>query len=467
MSAVRLGTGTAAVPDNPLIIAGAQGGVNFNDAPENLKTIRCEVKVTVKDYDEGHSTTTILNNSNFEKFINEPRPSFSKVRWINIQGVDFEVMRALTLRYGLHPLAIEDVFHTPARIKADFYDDHIFTTMLLVNRPHHPINHNRLHIPRPVTKSNWHHQNGDNEHEAQDRFDHYRRLRHRKTMHEWLQRDQLDVVMDLETEIEQANFFLLQDTVISIFSHEGTELTEPISKRIDQEGTMIRELEDPSYILYSLVDGVVDHYLILTDMYNGVIDHLEEKIMKQPKAVYTKTLHLVAKEVRAFKRLLDPTNTLITALKASREELDDQGRQWHRVSVSKTTRIYLSDVHDHMTSVLENLEGLRDEANDLIQYIFNVTSNSTNESMKVLAIFSVFFLPVTFLAGVYGMNFEYFPEVKGAMAIPEGMGLFGNFMYFWVWVGVSIVLSTAFLYISRVLKPTKLPKFMRRDRKMQ
>ncbi|KAI8804922.1 hypothetical protein BJ742DRAFT_822037 [Cladochytrium replicatum] len=504
--------------EHQLVVAGEQGGVNFNDPPTNLLAIRCDVVVTVVDYSEGHCKTTTLNNEGIENFLKLPRPEFSKARWINVQGVDFEVMRVLAQRFKLHPLAIEDIFHTPARTKADFYDDHLFATMILVNkakrlhrtRTSAGFHHHHNTVPRPGAKSNWHKRDSHamttpkiSTTESHDpMYDNragasglggliaeddcamerkasvagsiaqvaplrYRRLRHRSTMHEWLQQDQLSIIQDLEIEIEQANFFLLQDnTVISIFSHEGIELTDPIHTRIKQTGTMIRELEDVSYVLYTLVDGVVDHYLVLADMYNSVIDRLEEKIMKQPKAVYTKTLHLLAKEVRAFKRLLDPTNALISALRASTDELDPHGRLKHRVALSKTSRVYLSDVHDHINSVLENLEGLRDEANDLIGFIFNVTSHSTNESMKLLAIFSVFFLPVTFLAGVYGMNFEYFPEVKGTKAeVPDGVGLLGSFWWFWIWVGVSLILSTGFLYLSRIWNPYASVRALRHNKR--
>ncbi|KAJ3035466.1 hypothetical protein HDV00_003715, partial [Rhizophlyctis rosea] len=220
--------------------------------------------------------------------------------------------------------------------------------------------------------------------------------------------------------VEQANFFLTRDgTVLSIFQHEGQKVTEPIISRLHREGTLLRESEDASFLLFTLIDATVDHTFPVVTAYGSVLEVLEERVFTEPRAEYTQELHLMAKELCILKRMLAPTQYLIQTLqrengKFSKGKDGGNGKEMkikfvEGDLVSELTKTYLRDVTDHITTILENLGGYVDDARNLIDLIFNTISWSTNESMKTLALVSIIFLPISFLAGVFGTNFEDFP----------------------------------------------------------
>ncbi|KAJ3265725.1 hypothetical protein HK104_006235, partial [Borealophlyctis nickersoniae] len=217
---------------------GADPGINVNIENPHLEEVY-KGPVTIHGIDYSSTSVTIkdLDESSLGAYMASERPPGSAVRWLNIQGLSYKVIKQVANHYHLHPLAVEDVFHVPQRIKADWYENHIYISMILATleddsavpsspSPGGPIPLRSMLFPnRPDIKIT-------------------------NMLGKKLVFDRPNVA------VEQANFFLMRDgTVISIFQHEGQRVLEPIFARLHREGTLLRESEDASFLVFTLIDA--------------------------------------------------------------------------------------------------------------------------------------------------------------------------------------------------------------------
>ncbi|KAI9591035.1 hypothetical protein BDF19DRAFT_456664 [Syncephalis fuscata] len=339
-------------------------------------------KITVVDYSKDKlEVSPTLNNDTFEAFLQKPRADWSKVRWINVEGLSFDVIRTFALEFDLHPLAVEDILHIPQRTKVDRYASSLYISII-------------LHAISLI----------------------------------WRQKSlRIVAPKEFEVTVEQASLFLLPDckfTVLTFFQHEGELVCQPIFKRIQGEGTILRSSEDASLLVQAVLDAAVDHALIVVNAYRDELLALETNVIRRPRARLAKDLHLLTGELNQFKRTFMPTLALIRNL---RENAALTTEKWQ---ISNLARIYLNDVLDHCTVINDDLTNLISMADSLINLIFNLVASQTNDIMFVLSLVSCVFLPVTFIAGVYGTNFEVFPELKYSDGI----------LYFWKLCGIVTAL---------------------------
>ncbi|TPX35257.1 hypothetical protein SmJEL517_g02277 [Synchytrium microbalum] len=396
-------------------------GVNMRSPPEHLLKIRGHCTITVWQYDEHRCSTEVLTNDDLPKFLETPRPSYSKVRWINIQGMDFEVIRALAHTYDLHPLAIEDVFHTPQRIKTDQYENSLFVSMLVFTLL----------------------QQGDRK-----SLDHANQFETRLFTNRPDRLSDPDIPLP-EIVVEQCSFFLTKDgTVISIFQHQGSTISSLLRLRVETPKTLLRDSCDASFLLHALVDAVVDHALVIPSAYEKQIGILEEMVMQRPRSAHTKALHLIGKELSLLRRMLGPARITIDFLAGKGRDSSS------KFILNHGTGIYFADIADHIVSVLENLRSMEEETKELVNLIFNTISHSTNQVMKILAVVSVVFLPLTFIAGYFGQNFVNFPEIHFDLGI----------WYFWLWTAFTIVVTFIFFFWARLLSLDSMVRAFRRSR---
>ncbi len=271
-----------------------------------------------------------------------------RIDWINMDGVhDADTVEALGHKFSIHPLALEDIMNTGQRAKLAEYDNSIFITLKMLS------------------------------------FD-------PKT---------------IRIQSEQLSFVLLHQNLISVQEHSG-DTFQPVRDRILNAKGKVRKL-GADYLLYILLDTVIDNYIYLIEEIGERIDDLEIQLVDNPNkkildyiAVYKKELHYMSKIVR-------PVVSLLRDL-----------RRTHSPLVAKETHHYIEDLHGLAEHALESLESYRVVLNDYLNAYHLDVSTRLNDIMRVLTVFSAVFIPITFIAGVYGTNFDNLPELHYSYAYP-------------------------------------------------
>ncbi len=184
-----------------------------------------------------------------------------------------------------------------------------------------------------------------------------------------------------------------------------------VRERIRMEGTRLRQ-RGPDYLAYALIDAVVDHYFHVLEAVGEYTEALEEEVMTDPKESTMKVLHHLKRELLTIRRAVWPLREVMSSLLRSETSL-----------FTEPTRVFMRDVYDHAVQVLDAVEALRDVVSGNVDLYLSTVGFRTNEVMKVLTIMSSTFIPLTFLAGIYGMNFEYMPELARPWAYPALLSL--------------------------------------------
>lgn len=208
---------------------------------------------------------------------------------------------------------------------------------------------------------------------------------------------------------EQISLVLLPDLVITFHERPG-DVLDPLRERIEKSKGRIRH-EGADFLFYSIVDVILDHYFVCLEDMGEDIEDLEGQVVQNPTSALLPHLQRVKRELLFLRRAVWPLREQITVL--SREE--------HKL-IQASTSIYLRDLYDHTIAIIDTAEGLRDTTFGLLDMYLSSLSNRMNEVMKVLTIIATIFIPITFIAGVYGMNFDYMPELHFAWAYPATLG---------------------------------------------
>ena len=196
---------------------------------------------------------------------------------------------------------------------------------------------------------------------------------------------------------EQVSIVLGTNYVLS-FQETGKDYFRPILDRLDVEGSRIRRF-DTDYLTYALIDAVVDYYYQIIDHIADEIETLEDQLLDEPEEHLLGNIHKIRREIIHFRKSVWPLrDALNTAIRDESKFIGDN------------TKIFLRDVYDHMVQVIDNIENYRDMILGLHDMYMSHVSNKMNEVMKVLTIIATIFIPLTFIAGIYGMNFN--PEVS-------------------------------------------------------
>ncbi len=211
-------------------------------------------------------------------------------------------------------------------------------------------------------------------------------------------------VLDTPTvTLSQVNLFLGEGFVVTMEEKTGT-WTEPVRKRIRDDQTMIRK-RGVGYLAYALMDAVVDHFFPILDSYAERLMVLEDAALGNPSQEDISNIHAVNNELMTLRRVLFPLRDVTRHLS---EKLVSH--------VDKEIQLYFRDCNDHVIQLLDEVETDREMARSLVDTCLSTMSNRMNEIMKMLTIISTIFIPLSFIAGVYGMNFD--PE-KSALNMPE------------------------------------------------
>jgi magnesium transporter len=201
------------------------------------------------------------------------------------------------------------------------------------------------------------------------------------------------------TSSEQISFILGKNYLISL-QESKNDIFEPVRSRLRGTHGRIRSM-GPDYLLYALMDTMVDHYFSVLEALGDRIDVMEDELLTDYVREILPRIHQLRRELLFLKKTVWPLREVISAILRSETGL-----------IQETTQFYVRDLYDHVIQVVDTLEDYRELASALLEIYLSSVSNRMNEVMKVLTIITTIFIPITFIAGVYGMNFEFMPELK-------------------------------------------------------
>jgi magnesium transporter len=270
------------------------------------------------------------------------------VTWINIDGIQrIDVIEKIGKYFNLHPLALEDIVNTGQRPKMEDFVDYIFVVLKMLY------------------------------------YDEKER----------------------ETKAEQLSLVLGPNWVISFQENEG-DVFDPIRERIRADKGRIRKM-GADYLVYALIDAVVDNYFIILEKIGEKIEEIEDELVANPAPETLQAIHNLKRQMIFLRKSVWPLREVISRLE-----------RWESQLINKSTDIYLRDVYDHTIQVIDAIETFRDMLSGMLDIYLSSVSNRMNEVMKVLTIIATIFIPLTLVAGLYGMNFRYMPELEWPWGYP-------------------------------------------------
>jgi len=208
-----------------------------------------------------------------------------------------------------------------------------------------------------------------------------------------------------ETKTEQISIVLGRDFVVSFQERKG-DVFDPIRERLRSNKGRIRKL-GADYLAYTLIDAIVDNYFMILEKLGETIEEIEDKLVTNPTSETLQTIHDLKREIIFLRKSVWPLREVINRLERSESPL-----------INKSTFVYLRDVYDHTIQVMDAVETFRDMLSGMLDIYLSSVSNRMNEVMKVLTVIATIFIPLTFVAGIYGMNFRYMPELEQALSYP-------------------------------------------------
>lgn len=287
------------------------------------------------------------------------------VTWINIEGVhQIDLLEQVGTTFGLHPLVLEDIANTGQRPKVEDYGGYLYIVMRMLS----------------------------------------------------LQAATQEVVG------EQVSLVVGPNYVISFQEGIAGDAFNPIRERLrTAKGRMRRESAD--YLVYLLIDAIVDGYFVLLEKLGEQIEVLDERMLANRAADVARTIHLLKREMIWLRKAVWPLREMINTLQRAETPL-----------IRASTGVYLKDVYDHTIEVIDTVETYRDVLSGMLENHLSLLTTRLNEIMKVLTVISTIFIPLTFITGIYGMNFRFMPELEWRWGYPLAllaMAGIGVAMYFY------------------------------------
>ncbi|MBP8823350.1 MAG: magnesium/cobalt transporter CorA [Flavobacteriales bacterium] len=287
------------------------------------------------------------------------------VTWVDVAGLaDLKAIKSIGDQFGLHQLLLEDVLNADHRPTIDEFQDHLFVVAKMLSMD-----------------------------------------------------DGGGILSD------QVSFVLGRGLVIS-FQAEPGDVLDPVRNRIRQNSGRLRR-KGADFLLYSLLDVIVDHYFIVVENLGHRTEALEERVNKRPRNADLITMQALRRKLISVGRLVTPTRELAGRLNTIPSALIEKG-----------TKRYISDLQDHTVYLAESITMFRDQLG-IVENTYHAGLNTRMaQVMKLLTVISTIFIPLTFIVGIYGMNFDYMPELRW------------RYGYFLV-MGVMLALSVAMLLVFR------------------
>ncbi len=323
-----------------------------------------DVKITIFNYNQHHIAEFTAQNIDQCTFDHtEPM-----IKWINVDGVHkTEIISALGSQYALHPLLQEDIINTEQRPKFDDFDTHLYVVLKMLN---------------------------------------------------YNQQTQT-------VEYEQVSLILGNNFVISFQEDKAGDIWEEIRNRLRNPNSKSRK-SGADYLLYSLLDAIVDHYFIIIEKIGDQIEEIEEKIMYHANNELLKQIYKLRRELIFLRKSIWPLREVLSRLDKSESTL-----------ISPPIAIFFRDTYDHTIQIIDTIEVYREILSGVLEVYLSNISLKMNGVMKVLTVISTIFMPLTFIAGVYGMNFDMMPE------------LHWKYGYIFVWAIMCAVVAAMIYYFRK------------------
>lgn len=210
---------------------------------------------------------------------------------------------------------------------------------------------------------------------------------------------------------EQISILLLANYVVT-FKEKADDTFDPIYSHLQNPNGRLRQFGS-DYLAYVILDTIVDEYFVVEDNLDEIIDPLEDNILFNSNKEMLQTVQQIRRGLISMKRNISPLRELLATIQRADTPLLQE----------KTLRYY-GDVYDHVLRVTDSLESYRERISAMHDIYLSSISNKLNETMKILTIFASIFIPLTFIAGIYGMNFEYMPELKWRWGYPAVWAVF-------------------------------------------
>lgn len=229
------------------------------------------------------------------------------------------------------------------------------------------------------------------------------------------------ILSDNRLLMEQISLVVGKNYVVS-FQETNDDVFDNIRERLEKNVGKLRN-STSDYLAYALADAVIDYYYVILEKIGIQTEQLEEELMRDPTPKTLQTIHILKREMVSLRKSIWPL----------REVIDGFGRMESEI-VRDSTRKYLRDVYNHTVQVMDNIEGLRDMIGGMLDTYLSSVSNKMNEVMKTLTIIASIFIPITFIAGIYGTNFEHIPELSwegGYFAMLASMVVIVTVMMVW------------------------------------
>ena len=218
-----------------------------------------------------------------------------------------------------------------------------------------------------------------------------------------------------EIKNEQVSFVLGKKYLIS-FQEDTGDVFNTVRDRLRKGGPRMRN-GGPDYLAYALIDAIVDSYFHILEQIGEEVEDIEDRVLIAPEQSDLQSIHNLRRELILLRKSVWPLRELLSSLQRNENGI-----------VRHQTQIYIRDVYDHTIQIIDTIESYRDMIVGMLDTYLSSTSNKLNEVMKVLTIISTMFIPLTFLAGVYGMNFKHFPELGFDWMYPWGFWAFTLFL---------------------------------------
>ncbi|KAG8530385.1 uncharacterized protein KY384_004887 [Bacidia gigantensis] len=449
-------------------LPGSEPGIDVSSGGQprsSLLQIHEECEITIVDFAQDDMKLHHLDNCTLANFLTNPRPVWSDCRWINVNGLSWDVIEILGKDRYLHRLAIEDLMNPRNRTKADWYSDHTFIVLPLQKLIHYNADSNpdsdsseaekddkelrdsgrkqrqkrgkRRWWPSswrrreakcesgPVVSKLEHTSNGS----LQDCITPRPRTATNKTRTlqrylggpnqeriDYMEKHSALAPKRLAVGVEQVSIFLTSDnTVISFFESSADDVETPLIRRLNTPETILRRSSDASMICQAIIDAIIDLSIPVATAYQDVAGELELNVLTEADVRHASALYVLTSEIVSFRSNISPIVNLVNALRDHKPEpvgtpglTGRSGRISSSVTISATAQIYFRDVEDHCVLLMDGVDQMRRSADNMIDLIFNTNSARQNESMKQLTLVTILFLPLTFLTGYFGMNFEDF-----------------------------------------------------------
>ena len=219
--------------------------------------------------------------------------------------------------------------------------------------------------------------------------------------------DHLFVILKLPHVLKDSGRLFLEDISLVIgknyvlsFQETEDDAFDSIRDRLEKSIGVIRSRKS-DYLAYALADAIIDHFYVVLESIGITTENLEEELMDNPTPRTLQAIHMLKREMVALRKSIWPMREVIDGF----ERMDSQ-------LIDESTRKYLRDVYNHTVQVMDNIEGLRDMIGGMLDTYLSSVSNKMNEVMKTLTVIASIFIPITFIAGIYGTNFTYIPELQ-------------------------------------------------------